>query len=113
MIRVEGFWYSLDQPAFIFFAPDGSSQRECRLGSRRPTQTQPIPGNTAAIIVEHNRQPRLDRSPSVVEHKEMQSTVVRLPQLIGPRGFPAIEQIMLLAIAGCPLMGQRHERCWQ
>src|SRR6185437_6769386 len=68
-----------------------------------------IAGDRPAVVVDNRREPGACRLAALVEDANVERRVVRLPELVGSVGFPAVEQIERLSIRLGALVGQGQQ----
>lgn len=61
-------------------------------------QTQGIANHGAAVVVEHDNQPRLGRLTPLVEYPEVERGVVDLPHLVGSACLATVQQLKPVGI---------------
>src|SRR5258708_34743420 len=107
MIGVEGAGDAAHMLLWIILPPDCLARCECGLKGCGGLKTKAVAGNSSAIIVQDNRQPRTRRFAIVPLQPDIQERVVCLPHRIRVRSLSTINQVELLAIDLCPFMSER------
>jgi hypothetical protein len=104
MIGVEHLGDAADMPAGLGLAPDRLAKRQGRLNGRRGGEKEQIAGDSAAVIIEDDGQPRLAGLVLVVFDQDLELGVIGLPGGVGRLGVPAMHEVEGVAVGLGALM---------
>ena len=74
-------------------------------GGRR-LEVEEVAGDRAAVVVEDRREPRLLRYAVFVLEPDVEVLVVGLPQVVGPLGLVAVQEVERLGVGGVAPVGE-------
>ena len=106
VIAVENIRQPSNRPGRVRLAVNGLMHSESSLLRRRGTNKEGVAGDGAGAIVEDDRQPRPHRGAGLVEHGDVQESVVGLPLLVGAGSGSAEHQLEAVSVGGVPVLGE-------
>lgn len=98
VIDVELLGYTADGPVRIDLAPDRLPKGQGGVDSAWSAGRQEITCDSSAVIVQHDRQPRADRVPVIVEHEDIEDRMVSLPHLVGRASVASMHEFVPVAV---------------
>jgi hypothetical protein len=72
-------------------------------------ETEIIACDRAAVVVDHDRQPRPQRGAVLLEQQDVELRMINLPNGVRFRSFAPMHHVKVLAVGSCPLMRQDHQ----
>ena len=98
---------------WIAFSPDPLPESESGTQRRRRFKAKIVASYSAAIVVDHDREPRPSRTAIFLKYADVQLRMIYLPDRIGSRRFASVNQVESLAIGSCAAMREGRQSAGQ